>query len=313
MPVSAPPDRPAIVAATYWWNRPTLRALLSRPSGPPRFCWSIDTAITRAKRNRADLYVWASRLEDRHIAQAAADNIPLWRIEDGFLRSIGLGAGFVAAASLALDRRGIYYDASRPSDLEHALEHDALSPADIETGALIRARILEARMSKYNLGQQATGANEIDTIRKRAGNRPIVLVPGQVADDASILKTISATIDPAATDNVNVELLRHARARHPGAAIIYKPHPDVIPACAAAPLHPTPFKPSPITSSRQPASSTSSTSPTTSRRSHPSPASKRSCAENLSPATAPRSTPAGASPTILPRCHAAPAAARSMN
>ena len=83
-------------------------------------------------------------------------------------------------------------------------------------------------MSKYNLSQRATAADEINAIRQRAGTHPIILVPGQVADDASILKTISTTIDPATTGNVNVDLLRQARSRHPGAVIVYKPHPDVV-------------------------------------------------------------------------------------
>jgi capsular polysaccharide export protein len=226
--VLAPLTRPAIVAATYWWNRPTLRALLTGPAGPPRICWSINDAIAHAKHDRADLFVWASRLQDDHIARAGDAGIPLWRIEDGFLRSIGLGAGFVTAASLAFDRRGIYYDASRPSDLEHALEHDDLSATEIESGAEIRARIIAARLSKYNLQYQRTAAAEIAHLRQQAGSRPIILVPGQVADDASILKTISTTIDTATSPNVNVDLLRQAHARHPDALIVYKPHPDVV-------------------------------------------------------------------------------------
>jgi capsular polysaccharide export protein len=227
-PVTSERDRPAIVAATYWWNRPTLRALLSTPAGPPVFVWRIDDAITRASRIGADIYVWASRLEERHVEQAGTAGLTLWRIEDGFLRSIGLGAGFVTAASLAIDRRGIYYDASCPSDLEHALETADLSPDEIAAGAVIRQRILEARLSKYNLAADATPDDEARAIRRAAGGRPIVLVPGQVGDDASILKTVSETIDLATSNNVNVALLASARARNPDAFLVFKPHPDVI-------------------------------------------------------------------------------------
>ena len=39
-------------------------------------------------------------------------------LEDGFLRSKGLGAQLVPPLSLVLDRKGIYFDPSRPSDLE---------------------------------------------------------------------------------------------------------------------------------------------------------------------------------------------------
>ncbi len=46
---------------------------------------------------------------------------PLWRLEDGFFRSIHPGARF-PSASLVLDTQGIYYDARVPSDLETLLE-----------------------------------------------------------------------------------------------------------------------------------------------------------------------------------------------
>ena len=220
-------ERPAIVAATYWWNRATLCALLTGSAGPPVFVWRIDDAITRASRLGADIYVRASRLENRHVEKARDVGLTLWRIEDGFLRSIGLGAGFVTAASLAIDQRGIHYDALPPSDLENALEHADLSADEIATGAVIRQRILEARLSKYKLAADTAPDDEARAIRRAAGDRPIVLVPGQVGDDASILKIVSETIDLATSDNVNVALLARARARNPDAFLVFKQHRDV--------------------------------------------------------------------------------------
>jgi capsular polysaccharide export protein len=46
-------------------------------------------------------------------------------------------------------------------------------------------------------------------------------VPGQVEDDASILKG-------AGTVRTNLALLQAVRAANPGAVVIYKPHPDVL-------------------------------------------------------------------------------------
>ncbi len=60
------------------------------------------------------MIAWAARLEPRHESECAALGLELVRIEDGFIRSIGLGAGFTGAASLAVDMRGIYYDPGRP-------------------------------------------------------------------------------------------------------------------------------------------------------------------------------------------------------
>lgn len=212
--------RPAIVTGTYWWNRPTLRALLGPSDQSVQFIWEFGQALARAKEMGANLFAWSSRLTTEQEAASVATGVSLYRIEDGFLRSIGLGAGFVTAASLAIDGRGIYYDASRPSDLEHLLETTTLSATEIEDGACIRRRILDARLTKYNL--RDTGPT-----MTLPTDREIVLVPGQVSDDASILKTLSGTIDPALDEDINVQLLRQARERNPDAFVIYKPHPDV--------------------------------------------------------------------------------------
>ena len=49
----------------------------------------------------------------------------------------------------------------------------------------------------------------------------MLLVPGQVEDDASILQGCAAV-------RSNLALLEAARAAHPEAFIVYKPHPDVL-------------------------------------------------------------------------------------
>jgi capsule polysaccharide export protein KpsC/LpsZ len=59
------------------------------------------------------------------------------------------------------------------------------------------------------------------------GAHKIILVPGQVADDASVLNSMSRTIVARSGESVNLQLLRLARARNPDAYLIYKPHPDV--------------------------------------------------------------------------------------
>src|SRR5690606_11733903 len=75
-------------------------------------------------------------------------------------------------------------------------------------------------ISKYNVG----GALRALPL---PANREVLLVPGQVADDAGVRKSVSAVIDSASCDNVNLELLRAVRARNQDAFIVFKPHPDV--------------------------------------------------------------------------------------
>jgi capsular polysaccharide export protein len=151
--------------------------------------------------------VWAGRA-----AQAPDGAV---RVEDGFLRSRGLGADLVPPLSLVCDDLGIYYDPSRDSRLERMI----VSRASLRPDQLVRAQALIAAqvargLSKYNLGQDAPD------IRALAAGRRVVLVPGQVEDDASI-KLGAGEI------KTNAALLAAARAGNPAAFVIYKPHPDV--------------------------------------------------------------------------------------
>ena len=140
------------------------------------------------------------------------DLAPVLRVEDGFLRSRGLGAELVPALSLVRDDLGIYYDPSRPSGLEQAILSPPPPGAEGRALALIR-QILSARLSKYNLPAVMPDLSPL-----RDGVR--ILVPGQVEDDASIRLGAGAV-------RTNLDLLRAARAAHPHAVILYKPHPDV--------------------------------------------------------------------------------------
>jgi capsular polysaccharide export protein len=42
------------------------------------------------------LIAWGTRGEEKWQAQADAQHIPLWRMEDGFIRSSGLGSDLLA-------------------------------------------------------------------------------------------------------------------------------------------------------------------------------------------------------------------------
>jgi capsular polysaccharide export protein len=147
--------------------------------------------------------VWASRPEAG--PEAAV------RVEDGFLRSRGLGADLVPPLSLVCDDLGIYYDPGCESRLERltALRADLRPDQRLRAEALV-SRLIGAGLSKYNLGGSLPDLPP--------GHR--ILVPGQVEDDASIRLG-------AGTVNTNLALLELVRAKNPGAVILYKPHPDV--------------------------------------------------------------------------------------
>lgn len=144
---------------------------------------------------------------------APADATEVIRVEDGFLRSVGLGADLIAPLSWVIDRRGIYYDATRPSDLEHILQTMHFDSATLARAASLRAGIVASKMTKYNVGQGSWA-------RPAAASR-VILVPGQVESDASLAYG-------APDIRQNIALLRAVRTENPDAYIVYKPHPDVV-------------------------------------------------------------------------------------
>ncbi|WP_339819487.1 capsular polysaccharide biosynthesis protein [uncultured Paracoccus sp.] len=142
----------------------------------------------------------------------AAPQVPqAIRVEDGFLRSNGLGAALTPPLSVVADDLGIYFDPTAPSRLE-ALISRGPPPCGRDRAERLIAALIAARLTKYNLG------GTID-LPPRDGRRRI-LVPGQVEDDASILKGAGA-------ERTNQALLARVRADNPDACLIYKPHPDV--------------------------------------------------------------------------------------
>ncbi|WP_114008002.1 hypothetical protein [Cohaesibacter intestini] len=213
--------RPAVIYGLMRWNRKALRGMLSDLPGEPIFARSFNAALTLARKHEASLFAWATRLSasQRQACHDAA--IPLILIEDGFIRSVGLGAAFVPAASLIFDAQGIYYDPSGPSDLEWMLEHQEVSPAEKARGAEIQRLLVEGAVSKYNL--DADSQHDLDL----PADREVILVPGQVSDDASILTTQSQSLELVAGANPNLLLLERVRRDNPDAFILFKPHPDV--------------------------------------------------------------------------------------
>lgn len=141
--------------------------------------------------------------------------MPHWRIEDGFVRSVGLGADLCRPASLVIDTSGIYYDPAVSSDLEHLLQTHHFTPDELSRARTLIDTICTSGLSKYNL----KGTVEPDW--KSITNKKVILIPGQVSDDASVLLGCPTDI------KTNEALIKHVRRANPDAYIVYKPHPDV--------------------------------------------------------------------------------------
>jgi capsular polysaccharide export protein len=141
-----------------------------------------------------------------------SEQVRVLRLEDGFMRSVGLGAELVRPLSWVVDGRGIYYDATAPSDLEVILATHIFDEALCVRAAHLRARIVASRVTKYNVGGRAW--------QRPAHATRVILVPGQVESDASLAYG-------APGERSNMGLLRSVRAENADAYVVYKPHPDV--------------------------------------------------------------------------------------
>ena len=189
------------------WKQPSLRRFLA--GSDLRFRRSGSLPGRRAKA----VAVWGRRARPRLLKAAERRHLSVLRIEDGFLRSVGLGADLIAPISWVVDRAGMYYDATGPSDLECLLARSTWTDAQLHRAAILRKRLVTEAITKYNL--TGTCWQRPDAARR------VVLVVGQVESDASIRFGAPGL-------NSNIALLQAVREAEPDAFVIYKPHPDVV-------------------------------------------------------------------------------------
>lgn len=201
-------------------KRPPVRRLLNSPRGPVRYFASAARARSAVEAHISEsgggrIVCWASRAGPDFQAATEGFTGQILRMEDGFIRSRGLGSDFVGALSVTLDDLGVYYDATRPSRLEALMEQGGFAPVLLDRARRLRERIVSAGLSKYNL-PAPPGA--FDAWPR---DRPRILIVGQVENDQSIVK--------GCTDiRTNSGLIAAVRADHPDAFLIYKNHPDVL-------------------------------------------------------------------------------------
>lgn len=188
------------------WKRGRLQAVFGREK-PLIFRDEPARARSLARRKSRSLLVWAGK----ETADLAAPGLAVLRVEDGFIRSRGLGAALVPPLSLVADDLGIYYDPGRESRLERLIA-TPLPPDALRRAERLVDRLIAAGLSKYNPAASPP--------TQPPANRTVILVPGQVEDDASIRLG-------AGEVRTNLGLVQAARAANPEAWLIYKPHPDV--------------------------------------------------------------------------------------
>lgn len=193
-------------AGFAFWKRPTVAPLLWGGSEVNFSSKPVDAS------GAGKIAVWKSRLPVALLAELEQTPDKLIEVEDGFIRSAGLGADCVPPLSIVVDRSGVHFDPRGPSDLERLIEVGEFPGEILERARTLRELIVSSGVSKY-------GAGEIAQVSRDAGRR-YILVPGQVEDDRSVLCGGGGV-------RGNLDLLRRVRADAPDAYILYKPHPDI--------------------------------------------------------------------------------------
>ena len=208
-------SRTIIIGFRRWraWN---LRPMLRAQGGTLLFVRDVAGAQALAPGADDRVIVWGAGTPAGLPALIAHSGAALVRIEDGFIRSVGLGSDLIAPRSLVFDACGIYFDATRPSQLEQLLAQTAFDAALCARAQHLRETIVARGLTKYNIENPAPP-------QWRSHGRAVVLVPGQVETDASI--ALGCTTTGVRTNHA---LLAAVRAARPDAFVVYKPHPDVM-------------------------------------------------------------------------------------
>jgi capsular polysaccharide export protein len=204
-----------------YWKRPIVRSFLKSPGNRVHFTMKAENVPSELFKKSTNILAWGEsrRREAEQIAERLGTRVH--RMEDGLLRSVGLGSDINAPLSLVVDSRGIYYDPSQPSDLEVFLSTHVFTDAERNRGALLRKSIVRERISKYNFGAEEERLVPFSIADAKSPD--VILVPGQVADDASIRLGCQGQ-----EVSSNHSLLSAVRKARPDAYILYKPHPDVV-------------------------------------------------------------------------------------
>ena len=200
---------------SLWKRWFTIPFLNSTDKNKIIFCSNIKEALQKGLKYNDKIFIWGKKSFNDVEEYATKHYISLSRIEDGFIRSVSLGSDLTKAYSLVVDSRGIYFDPSQESDLEYILKTATFDEKMIERAKKLKEYLVEKKLSKYNIYK-----DKVVHFEGLKTKQKMIMVPGQVEDDASILY--------GANGMTNLKLLEKTRNNAPDAYIIYKPHPDVL-------------------------------------------------------------------------------------
>ena len=216
------PDLPIAVAfEVAKWKREHLAHFLSdyRVVYASRKVSETEVAEFLSAQGQPDLasvhyLVWGRRRRPSWLSQGK-----LVRVEDGFLRSIGPGLYHSKPYSLVFDGEGIYFDTRSASDLRGLIyASDSLTPVQRSEALSGMAVFRLMELTKY---YPMPLPSDGGAASRRAKNGPMVLVVGQMENDASLSFGTPRSVRPT-----NAALLQRALEENPRATVLYRRHPD---------------------------------------------------------------------------------------
>lgn len=191
-----------------FWKQNHVGPLLWNGATPFRFLRTVPEVAPGGS-----VALWRAKAAPQAVNALERLGTTLIEIEDGFLRSRGLGADCIPPLSITVDRLGAHFDPAMPSELECLLQDGEFDERLLARARELRRLIVDAGLGKYGQGSS--------TIERPAGKRRHILVPGQVEDDRAVQAGGCGLVS-------NLELLKRVREQAPDAYILYKPHPDVL-------------------------------------------------------------------------------------
>ena len=196
------------------WKRAFMKPYFNAKNNQILFCNTLSDALKFGFCDQDRAFVWGMKDINGLNEYCKEHTIAISKVEDGFIRSVWLGSDLTQPYSLIVDQKGIYFDPRQPSDLE-----DILSTYDFDDKIKERAqklinKIVTSKFSKYN------GFEHTKLLIHAKEGQKIILIPGQVEDDASMIY--------GGYGISTIKLLQDVRYKNPKAYIIYKPHPDVL-------------------------------------------------------------------------------------
>lgn len=166
-----------------------------------------------------NVFVWSYKHPDRVKLICRKHGIPLKFVEDGFLRSVGLGIEKSRPLSLVIDEKAMHFDAFKRSTLDEILNtHDFSKDAACIQVADEFATAIFNGTTKYMRRDSGDSLGEALGIET---NEDVVVVLGQVEDDLSIKYGAERFLS-------GVELVKIAAIENPHSRILYRPHPEAL-------------------------------------------------------------------------------------